>query len=66
MQITVNGENISIKQEISIKGYLLSKEIAPKTVVVEHNEIITDRNLWESTFIKNGDSLEIIHFVGGG
>jgi len=35
-------------------------------VAVELNLEIVPRPQWESTVLKNGDKLEIVHFVGGG
>jgi thiamine biosynthesis protein ThiS len=33
---------------------------------VELNLEIAPRDRWERTFLKDGDRLEIVHFVGGG
>jgi len=33
---------------------------------VELNREIVPRNLWSETNLKEGDRLEIVHFVGGG
>jgi thiamine biosynthesis protein ThiS len=38
----------------------------PKSVVVERNLQIVDRGRVESEMIQDGDSIEIIRFVGGG
>jgi sulfur carrier protein len=35
-------------------------------VAVELNLDIVPRATWESTVLKDGDRLEIVHFVGGG
>ena len=35
-------------------------------VAVELNRQIIPRNLWPETNLKEGDRLEIVHFVGGG
>jgi len=35
-------------------------------VAVELNREIVPRILWSATALKNGDQLEIVHFVGGG
>jgi sulfur carrier protein len=41
-------------------------EIRPARVVVELNRAIISREAQESTSLKDGDVLEIVHFVGGG
>ena len=35
-------------------------------VAVELNRQIVSRGDWASTFLREGDRLEIVHFVGGG
>jgi sulfur carrier protein len=35
-------------------------------VAVELNHDIVPRDRWPSTTLKDGDRLEIVHFVGGG
>ncbi|CAH1190868.1 hypothetical protein PAECIP111890_00191 [Paenibacillus sp. JJ-223] len=45
---------------------LLSFNLQVKTVVVELNRQILTRELHETTPLKNGDRIEIVHFVGGG
>ena len=38
----------------------------PDRVAVELNRNIVPRDRWAETHIKEGDRLEIVHFVGGG
>jgi thiamine biosynthesis protein ThiS len=38
----------------------------PDRVAVELNLEIVPRSQWETTALKNGDKLEVVHFVGGG
>jgi thiamine biosynthesis protein ThiS len=35
-------------------------------VAVELNREIVPRDIWPQTILKDGDHLEIVHFVGGG
>ena len=35
-------------------------------IAVEHNGDIAPRSLWGETALKEGDRLEVVHFVGGG
>lgn len=65
INVIVNG----LKEEIvaqSIYKYLLSKDIKPQMVVVEHNEDIIDRDKWDDVILGESDVLEVIKFVGGG
>jgi sulfur carrier protein len=38
----------------------------PRMVVVEHNGEILRRESLGETLVQEGDSLELVHFVGGG
>jgi thiamine biosynthesis protein ThiS len=40
--------------------------LAPERVAIERNRDIVPRNRWPETVLADGDSLEIVHFVGGG
>ena len=48
--------------------YQLISELALKgdRIAVEHNGAITPRTTWPETTLKEGDRLEVVHFVGGG
>ena len=37
-----------------------------KKVAVERNEEIVPRSRYAETWLASGDSLEIVHFIGGG
>jgi thiamine biosynthesis protein ThiS len=41
-------------------------QIRPGRVVVERNQDIVPREAYSATSIMEGDTLEIVHFVGGG
>lgn len=68
MQITINGKKENIGQdEVTLPALLLIKGVKePETVSVEHNGALVKRNEFESTTIKNGDTLEFLYFIGGG
>jgi thiamine biosynthesis protein ThiS len=40
--------------------------LAPQRIAVEVNREIVRRADWEQTEVRDGDSVEIVHFVGGG
>lgn len=66
MKIHINGEEKEIADGLNIAGLLDELEIRPGRVVVELNRTIISRETQESTSLKEGDALEIVHFVGGG
>ena len=65
MNITTNGEAASI-EPITVQDYLSSLGIDPRRVAVELNLDILPKAQYQTTLLKEGDSLEIVHFVGGG
>jgi len=65
VNITVNGETASI-EPLSVQEYLVSLGIDPRRVAVELNRDILPKAKYEQTALKEGDALEIVHFVGGG
>jgi sulfur carrier protein len=65
VHITVNGETATIAA-MSVLRYLESLSIDPQRVAVELNLDILPKAEYGTTLLKEGDSLEIVHFVGGG
>jgi sulfur carrier protein len=66
MMIYINGEEKEIAHGLSLAGLLNELQIRPGRVVVELNRTIIAGEAHESTSLKEGDVLEIVHFVGGG
>jgi thiamine biosynthesis protein ThiS len=65
--VTVNGEERRIPDGWSLADLLASLELDARTVVVERNgTILRDRSSFASVELVADDSLEIVHFVGGG
>jgi len=65
MRIFVNGEEHAI-EPLSVLGYLEEIEIEPHRVAVELNLEILPKGEYGTTQLKDGDRIEIVHFVGGG
>ncbi len=67
-QVTVrlNGETREVPEGLSVEKLLLHLELHPKLVVVEHNGDILRRDAYGAAPVQDGDSLELVHFVGGG
>ncbi|HEV2734644.1 MAG TPA: sulfur carrier protein ThiS [Longimicrobiaceae bacterium] len=67
-QITVrlNGEAREVPEGLSVEKLLLHLELHPKLVVVEHNGDILRRDGYGAAQVRDGDNLELVHFVGGG
>jgi thiazole synthase len=66
LQLTVNGETRRIAPGASIADLVTSLELDPLKVAVEHNGLIVPRSTLAQAALGDGDTLEIVHFVGGG
>lgn len=63
----VNGEERTVAAGSTIGDLLRELSVSAEAVVVEHNrEIVRDRSRLASMVLATGDSVEIVHFVGGG
>lgn len=64
--IHVNGEKKEIPDDLKLSGLLEWLKLPGDRVAVERNLEIVPRNLWRETPMRDGDRLEVVHFVGGG
>ncbi|WP_173916792.1 sulfur carrier protein ThiS [Halobacillus sp. Marseille-Q1614] len=67
MKIQINGRQVKMEiEEVSVADVLKFYQVQEKLSVVEHNKEIVKKDAYEKRAVHEGDSLEIIHFVGGG
>jgi thiamine biosynthesis protein ThiS len=66
IEITVNGAVRSVAEGLTLETLLQTLELDPRMVVVERNRVIVRRTALGATPVQAGDTLEIVHFVGGG
>lgn len=66
MKLEVNGEAIEFKSAISVSELIQSLKISAPRVAVELNLDIVSKTSYDSTYLKDGDKIEIVSFVGGG
>jgi len=66
MTVTLNGEIKQIENGITVSGLLESLKIEPARVAVEVNLKIIKKTDYLSHQLNEGDSVEIVSFVGGG
>ncbi len=66
LALTVNGEPMSVAPGLSVAGLVANLELDTRKVAVERNLEIVPRSAYESTRLEDGDTLEIVHFIGGG
>ena len=65
MYLKINGETREY-DNICLYNLLIFLKINPHRVAVELNGKIIPRAEFKTTHLKDSDSLEIVHFVGGG
>ena len=66
MQLQINGELRCFPEKLSLSELIVQLGMKQDRVAVELNLEIVPRGNWEATVLKDGDRLEIVHFVGGG
>ena len=67
VEITLNGDRRSIPASSTVASLLDSLALDARLVVVERNrEILRDRDAFPRVELARGDTIEIVHFVGGG
>jgi sulfur carrier protein len=64
--VSVNGDRVQLPEGATVASLLDHLQLKGDRVAVEHNRSIVSRGAWESTALESGDTLEIVHFVGGG
>ena len=70
MTLYINGESRTFTDgtsgQFTLAALIESLNMKPDRVAVELNRDIVPRDRWPETRLKDGDRLEIVHFVGGG
>ena len=68
MKLQINGEERTFPDTAAqtLAALIESLQMKSDRVAVELNRDIVPRDRWPQTSLKDGDRLEIVHFVGGG
>ena len=66
LEVTLNGEKRRLPSPLTVEGLIEELRLDRRKVAVERNEEIVPRSLYAQTALAPGDSLEIVHFIGGG
>lgn len=65
-QLKINGEWQSVEKGLSVAGVLRRLGVDNKVVAIALNGEVLKKEQWNSHLPKEGDELELLHFVGGG
>jgi thiamine biosynthesis protein ThiS len=66
MQVTINGEARELQEGSSLQDMVTMLELNTKKVAIEHNMAIIPKSLLAETALNDGDTIEIVQFIGGG
>ena len=66
IRVQLNGKSREIGDGHTVRTLLEELELHPGMVVVELNREILERDSYADAGVADGDTLELVHFVGGG
>jgi sulfur carrier protein len=64
--LQINGKEVGLDGPTALLAYLEELGVSPRSVAVEQNGVIIEREAYASTTLNHGDSVEIVRMVGGG
>lgn len=66
MQVMLNGEQTELADGVTVRDLIAELDLTKKRVAVEINREIVSRDEFAERAIREGDAVEIVHFIGGG
>ena len=66
INIKLNGKKTNVDDQISLNKILKNLNISTNKVAIELNKEIINKKKLSSIKIRKNDSIEIVHFIGGG
>tara|TARA_B100000475_G_scaffold130191_1_gene95155 strand:- start:82 stop:300 length:219 start_codon:yes stop_codon:yes gene_type:complete len=66
IKIKVNGKKILLEENRSVEKLVKKLKLPLNKVAIELNKKILDKKKLNKIKLKNKDSIEIVHFIGGG
>ena len=66
IKITVNGKQIIINSNFSLKNLVDKLEIPLNKIAIEYNREIIDKKKIKKILLSKNDKVEIVHVIGGG
>ncbi len=66
IEIIINGARRRVPRDATLRDVLSVLDLDPRLVVVEHNRRIVRRPALPDVRVAPDDTLELVHFVGGG
>jgi thiamine biosynthesis protein ThiS len=66
IRVTINGAGKDVPEGLSVRELVVHLGLVDGPVAVEINRAIVPRAEHDMRKVTEGDSIEIVHFVGGG
>ena len=66
IKIIVNGKQMTVNLKFSVKNLIEKLKMPISKVAIELNREIVSKKNTNKIFLKKGDKVEIVHFIGGG
>jgi sulfur carrier protein len=66
LRIQINGELQEVENNLSLPKLVATLKLKPEQIAIELNHRVLRRVEWEATILRDDDTVEIVHFVGGG
>jgi len=66
MKLQVNGDELSVADETTVAALVQQLGLGEGPVAVERNGAVVPRAEHPRVLLNEGDTIEIVHFVGGG
>tara|TARA_S200000501_G_scaffold285385_1_gene269695 strand:- start:1306 stop:1524 length:219 start_codon:yes stop_codon:yes gene_type:complete len=66
IKITVNGKQMQVISRYSLKSLVIKLKMPLNKIAIELNKKIIDKKRISKIQLKKGDTIEIVHFIGGG
>jgi|TARA_B100001741_G_scaffold301135_1_gene289056 thiamine biosynthesis protein ThiS len=62
----INGIPYLVLSKFTVLKLITYLGFNQNLIVIDYNGNLLEKNLWTLTYVKNGDSLEILSIAGGG
>ncbi len=66
IRVRLNGKEHEVAAGHNVRSLVESLDLQPALVVVELNREILARDAYAEVPVREGDTIELVHFVGGG
>jgi len=67
VHLIINGkDHDELPDGLTVAGLIAHLELPERKIAVERNREVVPKSQYDTTQLSNHDTLEIIHFIGGG